>query len=65
MLESSGTTMEEYQSSTGLDDTGVENSIWNNVNQNAPQLMLMRQIAADQGLDDEDNLKKSLQHLSV
>lgn len=60
MLESSGTTMEEYQSSTGLDDTGVENSIWNNVNLNAPQLMLMRQIAADQGLDDEDNLKKSL-----
>lgn len=60
MLESSGTTMEEYQSSTGLDDAGVENSIWQNVNQSAPQLMLMRQIAADQNLDGEENLKTSL-----
>lgn len=60
MLESSGTTMEEYQSSTGLDDTGMENTIWNNVNQNAPQLMLMRRIAADQKLDDAENLKSSL-----
>lgn len=60
MLASSGTTMEEYKSSTGLDDAGVENMIWNNVNQNAPLLMVMRQIAADQKLDGTENLKTSL-----
>lgn len=53
-LESANMTLEDYKTSTGLDDAGLEESIWNLVNQNVAQFMVMRQIIADQGLDDPE-----------
>lgn len=52
--------LEDYKSATGLDDTGLENEIWTQVNNNIGPMMVLRQIAADQNLDDPENLKEKL-----
>lgn len=59
-LESAGMSREDYKTEVGVDDAGIENLIWNMVSQNGGQLMIMRQIAAEQGLDDAKTLEDGL-----
>ena len=61
-LESAGMSREDYKTEVGVDDAGIENLIWNMVSQNGGQLMIMRQIAAEQGLDDAKTLEDGLLH---
>ncbi len=59
-LESAGMSREDYKTEVGVDDAGIENLIWNMVSQNSGQLMILRQIAAEQGLDDAKTLEDGL-----
>lgn len=59
-LESAGMSREDYKTEVGVDDAGIEKLIWNMVSQNGGQLMIMRQIAAEQGLDDAKTLEDGL-----
>lgn len=61
-LESAGMSREDYKTEVGVDDAGIENLIWNMVSQNGGQLMILRQIAAEQGLDDAKTLEDGLLH---
>lgn len=61
-LESAGMSREDYKTEVGVDDAGIEKLIWNMVSQNGGQLMIMRQIAAEQGLDDAKTLEDGLLH---
>lgn len=61
-LESAGMSREDYKTEFGVDDAGIEKLIWNMVSQNGGQLMIMRQIAAEQGLDDAKTLEDGLLH---
>ncbi len=63
-LESMNQTMEDYKTATGMDDQGVEDAIWSTVNQNYAQIMVLRQIAEDQGLNDPENRRKTLVEFS-
>ena len=56
--------MEDYKTATGMDDQGVEDAIWSTVNQNYAQIMVLRQIAEDQGLNDPENRRKALVEFS-
>lgn len=56
-LESANITLEDYKTSTGLDDAGVEESIWTLVNENVAKFMVMRQIIEDQGLGDPEEMR--------
>lgn len=59
-LESAGMSREDYKTEVGVDDAGIEKLIWNMVSQNSGQLMILRQIAAEQGLDDVKTLEDGL-----
>lgn len=59
-LEQNSLTMDAYKEQTGLDDTGVENAILTNVQNSMASLMVMRQIAEDQGLINKDTMKDTL-----
>ena len=59
-LEQNSLTMDAYKEQTGLDDTGVENAILTNVQNSMGSLMVMRQIAEDQGLINKDTMKDTL-----
>lgn len=59
-LESAGMSREDYKTEVGVDDAGIEKLIWNMVSQNGGQLMIMRQIAAEQGIDDAKTLEDGL-----
>ncbi len=59
-LEQNSLTMDDYKKQTGLDDTGVENAILTNVQNSMASIMVMRQIAEDQGLINKDTMKDTL-----
>ncbi len=59
-LEQNSLTMDDYKEQTGLDDTGVENAILTNVQNSMASLMVMRQIAEEQGLINKDTMKDTL-----
>ena len=59
-LEQNSLTMDDYKEQTGLDDTGVENAILTNVQNSMASIMVMRQIAEDQGLINKDTMKDTL-----
>lgn len=59
-LEQNSLTMDAYKEQTGLDDTGVENAILTNVQNSMASIMVMRQIAEDQGLINKDTMKDTL-----
>ena len=59
-LEKNNLSMDDYKAQTGLDDKGIENAIQTNVQNNIAMLMVMRQIARDQDLDDPETMKETL-----
>ena len=59
-LKSVNISLDEYKKSAGLEEGGVENVISEAVAQSIGQIMVMRQIAADQGLDNPETQKKAL-----
>ena len=59
-LNSMNMSLDEYKKSAGLEEGGVENVISEAVAQSIGQIMVMRQIAADQGLDNPETQKKAL-----
>lgn len=59
-LETNNMTMDDYKEQSGLDDSGIDNAIQQNVQNNITSLMVMRQIAEDQNLTDSENMKTAL-----
>ena len=59
-LEENQMSMDDYKEQTGLDDTGIENAILTNVQNNLAVIMVMRQIAEDQGLMDAEYMRQTL-----
>ena len=64
-LEQNSLTMDDYKEQTGLDDTGVENAILTNVQNSMASIMVMRQIAEDQSLINQDTMKDTMKDTLV
>lgn len=60
-LNDSGMTLDTYKETLGVDDEAIANDIWSMVDFNSKQIMVLRQIAADQGLDDSKRQEEDLE----
>ena len=60
VLSQSGYTVDEYMSATNQTDQQITEDINNMVESNVRQIMVLRQIAKDQNLDDLSLQKKEL-----